>query len=265
MKVDIYTHGHEQAVVESHRRRTAANSAAYLIPMLRPGLTVLDVGCESGTITKDFAALVAPGRVVGIDVDEQGINRGQEEYAQVPGLEFAVGSVYQLQFDDASFDVVHAHQVLQHLSDPVEALRQMARVTKLGGVVAARDVDYASMTWYPRVPELSQWLELYRTVAHANGAEPDAGPRLLSWAHAAGLTSVACSASTWVFTAGNALTWGESWARRCEESFFGRHAIERGLTTRADLDRIAAGWRRWSHDPDAWFGMIHGEILATKQ
>ena len=262
MKVDVYTHGHEAAVVDSHRRRTAADSAAYLVPLLKPGMSVLDVGCETGTITKDFAALVAPGRVVGVDVDQAMLDIAAGEYGAVGGLEFTYGNVYELPFDDASFDVVHAHQVLQHLSDQVGALREMARVAGPGGVVAVRDVNYASMAWYPQVPELTRWLELYRGVAHANGAEPDAGPRLLAWAHEAGLTDVVASASVVLHVGEGAASWGGSWALRCETSAFRRQAIEQGRASAADLDEIAAGWRAWSVHPDAWFAALHGEIVA---
>ncbi len=66
--VDTYTHGHAEPVLQSHRWRTAENSAAYLLPALRPGMDLLDVGCGPGTITVDLAARVAPGRVVGLDV-----------------------------------------------------------------------------------------------------------------------------------------------------------------------------------------------------
>ena len=65
---DTYTHGHHDAVLRSHRWRTAENSAAYLLPLLRPGSRLLDVGCGPGTLTVDLARLVAPGEVVGIDV-----------------------------------------------------------------------------------------------------------------------------------------------------------------------------------------------------
>ena len=101
-------------------------------------------------------------------------------------VEFALGDVYALDDPDGSYDVVHAHQVLQHLVDPVAALREMLRVCRPDGVVAVRDADYAAMAWYPADPRLDRWLEVYRAVAHSNGAEPDAGRRLLSWARAAG-------------------------------------------------------------------------------
>src|SRR4029453_3755274 len=58
----VYTHGHHESVLRSPRWRPAENSAGYLLPVLRPGLSVLDVGAGPGTITADLAALVAPGR-----------------------------------------------------------------------------------------------------------------------------------------------------------------------------------------------------------
>ncbi len=64
---DRYTHGHDDCVLDNHRRRTAANSAGYLLPHLRPGQSLLDVGCGPGTLTADLAVRVAPGEVVAID------------------------------------------------------------------------------------------------------------------------------------------------------------------------------------------------------
>ena len=55
----------------------------------------------------------------------------------------------------------------------------MRRVCRPGGLVAARDSDYAGMFWYPEEPELTEWLALYRRVALALGGEPDAGRRML--------------------------------------------------------------------------------------
>ena len=76
-----------------------------------------------------------------------------------------MGDVHALDFPDHTFDVVHAHQVLQHVADPVTALREMRRVTKPGGVIAVRDSDYAAFTWFPELPALDEWLALYQKVA----------------------------------------------------------------------------------------------------
>ena len=63
-----YTHGHQEAVLRSHRWRTAENSCGYLLPHLEAGQSLLDVGCGPGTITIDLARRLAPGRVVGVDM-----------------------------------------------------------------------------------------------------------------------------------------------------------------------------------------------------
>ena len=57
----IYTHGHAESVLRSHRSQTAENSAAYLLPYLQAGLSLLDIGSGPGTITADLAERVAPG------------------------------------------------------------------------------------------------------------------------------------------------------------------------------------------------------------
>ncbi|MFP8961276.1 methyltransferase domain-containing protein [Streptomyces nanhaiensis] len=261
----VYTHGHHESVLRSHRWRTAANSAAYLLPALAPGLSVLDVGCGPGTVTADLAALVAPGEVVGVDRAEDVLAEARSTAAArgLGNVRFARADVLALDFPDDSFDVVHAHQVLQHVGDPVAALREMRRVCRPGGVVAARDADYASMAWYPLVPGLDDWLDLYHRVARAGGGEPDAGRRLLSWAREAGFGDVTAGADVWCFaTDADRAWWSGLWAERTTGSAYARLAVEGGHTDRAGLERIAAAWHEWGGQPGGWFSVPHGEILC---
>src|ERR1700747_2716437 len=118
-----YTHGHHESVLRSHQRRTAEDSAAYLLPHLKAGLSVLDVGCGPGTITADLAARVTPGPVTAVDqfADVLTTARGEAERRNLSNVSFAPADVHKLDFPDDTFDVVHAHQVLQHVADPVRA------------------------------------------------------------------------------------------------------------------------------------------------
>ncbi|HEY0815931.1 MAG TPA: methyltransferase domain-containing protein [Pseudonocardia sp.] len=262
---EIYTHGHAASVLRSHASRTVANSAAYLTAWLQPGIQVLDVGCGPGTITADLAAHVAPGQVVGIEPTEGPLAdaRAHAEHAGATNVTFAVGDVYALDAPDDSFDVVHAHQVLQHLGDPVAALREMLRVCRPAGVVAARDADYAAMTWFPADPRLDRWLEVYRAVAHGNGAEPDAGRRLLAWANAAGAADVTATASVWCYaTPTERAWWGGMWAERILTSSLTRQAVAGGHADEAELRDISSAWREWAACADGWFAIVHGEILC---
>ena len=183
--------------------------------------------------------------------------------SNVDNVEFAVGDVYALEQSDASFDVVHAHQVLQHVAEPVAALREMRRVCRSDGVVAARDSIYRAFTWYPCDTRLDQWLDLYCAVAEANGGEPDVGSRLRAWALAARFGSVTASASAWCYAEDAERSWwGDLWAERVTQTALATRVQELGLATADELADLAAGWRAWAAAPNGWFAVLHGEILA---
>ena len=148
--VSTYTHGHAEAVLRSHRWRTAANSAAYLLPHLRARQRLLDVGSGPGTITADLARLVRRGGGRSRSARRRPTSPAPSSSGTAsPTRRVVVGDVHDLDLADGAFDVVHAHQVLQHLADPVAALREMLRVTRPGGLVAARDSDYGHFSWHP--------------------------------------------------------------------------------------------------------------------
>jgi len=262
---DVYTHGHHESVVRAHASRTAENSAAFVIPHLTAGTSVLDVGCGPGSITCDFAELVAPAKVVGLDRSADIVAQAASLAAErgVENVEFVTGNIYDLDFEDETFDLVHAHQVLQHLTDPVAALREMRRVAKPGAIVAMRDADFHGMSWYPEVRELDDWMELYQRIARRNGAEPDAGRRLVSWAQQAGFTDVAPSSSNWLYATAQQRRWqSRVWSERVLHSAFAEQALEYGLANEADLARIAAGWHRWGSTDDGFFLIPNGEVIA---
>jgi SAM-dependent methyltransferase len=264
---DVYTHGHHESVLRSHRWRTAENSAGYLLPYLKAGMRLLDVGCGPGTITLDLAERVSPGSTIGVDRDEGIVSEAQRllESRQISGVEFRTADVYALEFEGESFDVVHAHQVVQHLTDPVAALVEMRRVLRPGGVLAARDGDYGGFVWAPADPLLDRWLELYHDVCRHNGADADAGRRLLGWARAAGFTQIYPSSSTWTFADPESRRWwGEMWAERVTSSFLAEQAVGYGFSHPDELEAIAAAWRRWAEHDDGFFVVLHGELIARK-
>lgn len=263
MRMASYTHGHHESVLRSHSVRDIGNSAAYLRPHLTQSTRLLDIGAGPGSITVDFAGVVA--RVTATEIDESALSLSRDLAAQrgLENLDFSVEDVHALSFPDDSFDVVHAHQVLQHVADPVQALREMRRVAAPGGVVAARDADYAGFLWFPILPALDRWLALYRAAARANGGEPDAGRRLLSWARAAGFDDITATASTWCYASpADRSWWGGMWAERILESALARQLVDSGMATRADLHEISDAWKSWADDGDGWFLVPHGEILC---
>jgi ubiquinone/menaquinone biosynthesis C-methylase UbiE len=263
---EVYTHGHHPVILAAHAERTADEAAAFLLPRLKPGMSLLDVGCGPGSITLGLADHMGPeGSVIGVDSSEEAIAEARRGARQSVVPQFEVASVYDLPFPDGSFDVVFGHQILQHLADPVGALVEIGRVLKPGGLVAMRDADFGSMSFYPELPELHRWLDIYHSVARANGGEPDAGRRLVSWIRSAGFVDAIGTSSTWTYiTADERERWARLWASRITLDRFADRAVGLGLCDRSELEEIADGWRTWAAEPDGWFGFIHGEVVAAK-
>ncbi|KAF9894171.1 hypothetical protein FE257_009144 [Aspergillus nanangensis] len=263
-----YTHGHHASVLRTHGQRTALNSAKFLLPYLKPHMKVLDVGCGPGTITVDLATYVPEGHVTGLEMVGD-ILPGARQLAESRGIhniEFVTGDANTLTYADDSFDVVFCHQVLQHVGDPIAMLQEMKRVCKKGGLVAARDADYSVFMWYPELPGLRRWQDLYDRVARKNGGEPNAGRYLHVWARKAGFQEVACTVSSWCFAKPEEVKWwSEAWQERSVKSAFCKTAIDNGIATMEDLEGLSQVWKQWGEDTDAFISIPSAEIVCRKQ
>ena len=261
---DQYLHGQHARVLASHAWRTAENSAAYLLEYLEEDMDVLDVGCGIGSISVDLAERLPRGRVLGVDIAPEPLDQAAD-YAVARGIEnveFEVGDAYDLDHGDGSFDIVHAHQLLQHLKNPLAAIVEMKRVLRRGGLLALREADYGAMAWYPEVG-LAAWHKLYRQVSTHHGVQPNAGRRLLEWVHAAGFRTVEPSSSTWTFADPVERDyWASLWIDRLRYSSFGTLAVSQGFTDEAGLEEMIVAWEDWARDGDGWFVVVHSEILA---
>lgn len=147
------------------------------------------------------------------------------------------------------------------MPDPVRVLREMRRVSKR--IVAAREADRGTFAQFPPDKNLERFDHLWYEVARAGGGEPDAGRRLKAWAVEAGFANDKVTV-----TAGNSTPevreWSQMWAERTRDSDFAKKAIELGLATEDELRQMAEAWRRWGEQDGAWYGYLHGELIAQK-
>lgn len=203
-----------------HELRNAENSAAFvlakieLMKEINPKLTLLDVGAGSGTISASFAKALPEGHVTAVDLNPNILPRAKAvaEIAGLTNIEFQQGDVKKLPFADGTFDITFCHQVLTHMPAPEDALREMLRVTKAGGIVAAREGDYKTELVWPELPGLSKFHKLAEEMMRTAGGTATAGRQLVSWAGKAGAarSQVTLSFSTWSYhTPNEKETWGK--------------------------------------------------------
>lgn len=268
-KSGTYQFGHHPAVTKIHAQRTAAKCAPYLLPHIKPNHKILDVGCGPGSITLDFAAIVPEGSVLGIDFSPEAISLAQSAATErvVQNCDFKIGDVMKLDFEDGEFDVVHCHQCLLHLPDPIKALKEMNRVCKSGGMVAVGEADLDNMIVYPEDSGLLSGLKLLRDVVRGGGSEPRAGRRLKAWALEAGFVreKIEISGHVEVYsTAEETSLIGGLYAGRFDTAAMGGKGIELGLISEEERVNIVDAWMKWSQRDDAFFSITHIGLLYYK-
>lgn len=280
---NTYAHGHSPATVAGHASRTAQFYAAHLLPHLRPGASVLDVGCGPGSIAATFLPYVSPGgRVVGIDSLAEVVATAQSQFgssssssspsAGDANIEFIVGDLFKLPFEDNTFDFVHAHQVIVHLPlDKVAAaLREMKRVCKKGGgLVTIRDAQVAKggLQAFPADPLLPMTMDLIlKRVYMKSGVTPDSVGRFLKIAQdEVGFKEAKRQFSLDVFE-GKELRemWGNQWSSRTDEEGFKSFVLDSGLASEEEVAEIPKAWRRWRDTEDGWCTLLQIEHMLWK-
>jgi len=243
--------------------RTASVDAAFLLPHLRSGMGVLDVGCGPGTITLGLAESVAPGEVVGVDLQERLVERARALAGErgIANVRFDLGDAYALPFPDRSFDAALEHRVLMHLADPIRGLREVRRVLRPGGVLGLRDADVATAVLWPLTPRLERFLELRMRAFQLQGTDGRAGRKHRQLLLEAGFERP----ETRTVTEGG----GSPDAVRAHARFMlatfagiGKIALAQGWLDQPGFDAIATDIRRWSERPDAVGLMVMCETLG---
>jgi SAM-dependent methyltransferase len=168
-------------------RRTLEHDHRVLAGMLRPGMSVLDVGCGTGAITAGIARAVAPGRVVGVDRDETLLEAARRDH---PSVHFEAADAHSLEFRD-EFDIVTAARAVQWMADPARAIERMAAAVKPGGSLVVLDYSHARNTWTPEPPaEFTRFYAAFLAWRESNGWANDLADRLPDLFANAGLVEI---------------------------------------------------------------------------
>jgi ubiquinone/menaquinone biosynthesis C-methylase UbiE len=249
--------------------RNATTYAAFLLPHLKEGMRLLDCGCGVGSITVGLVDPVRPGLVVGADRAFGGF-RAAVEHARnhdVAGLEFIGADAYAIPFRDDIFDAALAHSMLETLERPSEALREIRRVLKPGGVVGVASVEYGGLLLAgPGVELLERFYDIRQALWLRSGiAIPRTGRHLRSFLVEAGFARVEASARYIAYGNSEAVKgFGMDRAHDCRDPEFGGPVVTLGLADKATLQTIASAWSQWATDPRSFAAFAWGNAIAWK-
>ena len=253
MHNDSPFYGYNVAVIQDqYVGRGAVGVVDFLLPHVKPGLSVLDAGCGPGTITQGLAEIAAPGKVIGCDLEPGMVARAAElaEGKGLDNLSFQVGNILDLPFEDNTFDVVMSCAVTEHLSEPVKAISELGRVAKKGGIVGITRTDWSASLFAPPCPAAERFIELFERGFTTQGATMFGGKDLPRMLQEAGLTVeelVITFSNAYMPEPGNPMVAG--WAAWIENLPLFDRVIEEGLTTRDELEAMCAEMREWAAQP----------------
>lgn len=243
--------------------RSLQNSYATLIPILKPGMRVLDVGCGTGAITAGIAEMVGPtGYTVGIDSSDHLILKGREDHAEINNLELLEGDLFNYHPTD-QFDLVVSARVLQWLNNPEEALLKMKTLLKPGGQISILDYNHTTIEWSPQPP--ASMIKFYKAFLDWRtnaGMDNEIAEHLAAYFNKSGFHSVVCISANEVYKRGEANFADKLgiWSKVAE--LRGPQMVQSGFIT--DSERMAAimDYNAWIKDQAEWMIMKLNDVRA---
>jgi SAM-dependent methyltransferase len=246
--------------------RSADDYADFLTPHLTPDCHLLDVGCGDGALSLGLAAWAGRVTAVDVDIDELDTARAHADRLGITNTEFREESAYALGIPDDHVDAVFAHSVLEALERPADALHEMVRVLKHGGLLAVASVEYGGyFVAGPKADLLRRFYEIREKLWLLDGADPYLGRRLRGLLVAAGLDEVVASMKYFSFgTPETVRDYALDRADECSDEWFAPNALEQGLATADDLRAMAAAWTHWSQAPDSFAAFAWCRAVGRK-
>ena len=250
-------------------RRGADVYADFLIPHLRSDSIVLDCGCGPGTITLGLAEAVPQGRVIGVDLDVTGLVGARQTAALLErkNLSWIRADGRSLPFDNAIFNAILCHSMLEVLGDPAPVVAELRRVTKRGGVVGAASVEYEGIILAgepaagPR-----RFYDIRQRLWRAAGiAEPNLGRRLRGLFDAAGFSRVEAFAHYVSYgTLDRVRAFAADRAAECRDRELHAAVTRYGIASTEELLELGSGWEKWGNGPAAFFAFPWCRVLAWR-
>jgi ubiquinone/menaquinone biosynthesis C-methylase UbiE len=247
--------------------RSASVYADFLLPHLTAESLVVDIGCGDGELTVDLAVSVR--RIVGVDTDEGALAhaRARAERAGVSNATFENGDAYALAIPAGTADAVFAHSVVEALERPVQAVTEMHRVLRPGGVVALASVEYGGLILAgPHVDLLRRFYAIREQLWLLDGADPYRGRRLRGLVTESGFVDVVASTTSISYgTPELVSSFGNGRAEDCVDNWYVSEALRARLASQAELDEMREAWLTWADSPDSYASFAWCRAVGRKR
>jgi SAM-dependent methyltransferase len=244
--------------------RSLQNSYATLIPLLREGMRVLDVGCGTGAISAGIAGAVGPsGTVVGIDSSAHLIAKGNTDHADLANLTLLEADLFAYHPAE-KFDLIVAARVLQWLSHPREALLKFKSLLKPGGYISILDYNHTQLEWTPAPPEsMQRFYNAFLAWRADAGMDNEIADHLSAHFEELGFHHIAVLNADEIYTRGenNFAEKAGIWAKVAE--LRGPQVVESGFITAEERTRAIADYQAWIRDSAEKMVMKLKDVRAT--
>lgn len=262
-EINQYTFGLSDCLKQLLGRRGIETHGQFVKPYLQGGMSMLDCGCGPGTMTIDFARIISPGRIIGIDIDKRQLESAKKtaQDTQVSNAEFKQASILNLPFDDNAFDIVFAQALLMHLKKPFDAINEMKRVTKKAGLIIAKEPYCSGVMIYPNNDLLKSFWELRRRPFLDNGGNDDLGIELGTLFGRVGLKDIKHNMWCRNYIAKDI---GNYYIEEAGNYPYNEALLAKGEITKQLLKSHQEAWRIFSQTQGAFYGFIWGECVGRK-
>lgn len=247
--------------------RVAATDAAFFLPYLEAGMKLLDCGCGEGSITVGLAEILDSGSVIGVDVAPSALEKAMQlaNKLELTNVRFQEAGIYDLPFPDESFDAVFAHAIFQHLSDWDNAIGEIRRVIKPGGLVGLRSPDWGSIIIEPLGPELKQFWQLMCQIRDELGGKSNAGRQLSALLHKSGFIDIKATATIIAHGTQESRNWlANMWSNFSLDGPYSKEWLERNWVEEGTLERFSDAWKAWAALPGAFAARPWCEAVGWK-
>lgn len=260
-------HGVTPGLSRDYSDRNVEQQAAFVLPYLKSGMSLLDLGCGPGTITIGLAQIVSPGFVTGIDHDQTNIEAAGELAAKqgITNINFRIGNTLSLSIEDNSFDSALENNLFVHLAEnAVHSAEEVYRVLKPGGFFAARDADADSVVWGNRPEQFNEFDKIFYKWQSGRGSDIRIGKKLPAILREAGFKNIIKSVSADTKGSPEAVNSHAEIMSSLLDGPLGNYIIKNKLGDNSFIDNLKESIAKWGKHTDSFFANVHVEVIGWK-